>query len=208
MNKVIYILFLLFFLFPSVSAMTTLELLPYDVDVDPEQTFEIELYITPGEEIDTMAVDLITWDKEILDCISVTRGTLFNDSLIWIGGTINNSGGMLEGIVWGSQYPTSSPGSYATIAFKVKKDGYTNIVASKVGVARAGNDLEKKIINGCSVNSENLPVAPETKIKSDLNLIFIPIFIILFVVICIVIAYLRSKSGKKVEKDEKGDIFN
>jgi hypothetical protein len=207
MNKVIYILFLFFFLAPSVSAMTTLELLPYDVDVDQEQTFEIELYITPGEEIDTVAVDLITWDKEILDCISVTRGTLFNDSLIWIGGIINNSGGMLEGIVWGSQYPTSRPGSYATIAFKVKKDGYTSIVASKVGVARAGNDLEKKIINDCSVNSENLPVTTP-KIKSDLNLIFIPIFIILFVVVCIAIAYFRSKSGKKVEKDEKGDIFN
>jgi hypothetical protein len=210
MLKKIIALFLLILFFPSVSAITTLELLPHDIVVDTGQTFDIELYLTPGEEIDTVATDLITWDAGIIDCISIKQGELFNNSLVWIEGTIDNSTGKITNMVWGSQYPTSNPENYIILTFKSKKDGYANITVDSqhFGIARIGIDIECEIINNVVVVSGNPQVNPSFTLP--INEIYVLLIFIIIAVITTTIFLLlkKRKKPKNISENEKDDYFS
>ena len=205
MMKRIAPLILLLFLIPTISAKTTLEIKPSEISVDNGEIFNITLIISPEEEIDTVATDLITWNNNILECMSVKRETLFDDALIWIPGEINNEEGKIELMVWGSQIPTNIQGNYITISFKAIDEGETDILVDydEYGVARAGVEIDKEILNNCHVICG--AGASPLNIEIPQNLM---IYIISFIIIIsgiIIFIFLNKKVNKKSGDD---DIFN
>jgi hypothetical protein len=179
MKKILFIFILL--LFSSVaSATTTIEIQPSTLSVDPNDTFTITFYVIPGETIDTVATDLITWNPSILECIKIERGNLFETPTIWIKGTIQE--GKITNLCWASNVNTISPGIFVNITFKAKSSGITTIIINpeKYGVALEGTPLDRIILNDCEITvtgqtqppdnpPSNPPEEPETPDEPTTN---------------------------------------
>lgn len=139
------------------SFSTIASAIPCTTNLDPSQktanvgdVFDVVLYVTIVGEADTVAVDLITWNGNVLECTSIVQGDLFPDVLIWLPGTIGT--GQITGTVMASNIPISNKsGIYSTLTFKVKNTGDTTITLHDFGVARYGLPLDTNILGGCHI---------------------------------------------------------
>ena len=156
-------LVILLVLFSTVASAVpcTINLNPSEKNADNGDLFAVVLYVTVVGEADTVAVDLITWDADVLECTNIVKGDLFSDVIIWLRGTIQD--GSVTGSVMASNIPISDKsGIYSTLSFRVKNAGDTTITLHDFGVARAGEPLDVNILGGCHVIvlSSSPPVTP------------------------------------------------
>jgi len=133
------------------AASTTVQLIPGSKILQINETFVLTIKISPGTEVDTAGIDKMTWNKNVIDCLSVSQGNLFPEPLVWLPGRINNTAGKLEWQVIASNIPTTSTGTLCNITFKAKNPGISTISVETFGVARNGTDLPKHILNSCQV---------------------------------------------------------
>jgi hypothetical protein len=152
MKTVIVAFFLVSICFiPLASASTSVLVTPTTKVLTVGDTFTISLVVTPDQEVDTIAVDLLTWNNNVLDCIIVEKGNFFVNPLIWMQGNIHNDVGKLELMLMASSTPTKIPDILCNITFKAKNNGISVITIETFGVARNGTDLPKEILNSCQV---------------------------------------------------------
>ena len=208
----ISILFLLLFSAVVSAQDTTIEMHPPEITVDSGQTFNVSLFVTANQVVNTVATDLITWDKNVLECLSVRQGGLFPDTVIWIQGTINNENGTIKSMVWGSQLTTNSSGTFAILTFKAKS-GTTDIVIDpeNYGVANDGIALNRSILNACTVTVIGGSIFP-TNITVPPSFGYLIVFIILVIAIsAVVILFWRKRKKPKPRKrgipEKDDDIF-
>ena len=197
---------------PTISAKTNLELEPSTLDISSkEKTFNISLIVSPDVEIDTVATDLITWDKDIIECVSISKGDLFEDDLIWIPGTITKNG-TIEMMAWGSQIPTNAKGTFVELEFRAVGRGETDIVvdSDNYGVARIGEPIERDIINNCHIvstvaGSSNPDNPKPTVVDDNFQIPYVAIAIIAAIIIVIVAVYFVFRRSERVESDKSED---
>jgi len=162
-----------------------------------DEEFNVDIIVKPDQSIDTVAIETVTWDRDLLELVKVEQGNLFNGSLVWIDGDISK--GMLTGMCWGSEYSTDSMGKFATLVFKGKTDGYSMISLDEVGVASAGLDVPV-VKHGCYAM---VGTPEDVNLTGDNNgqPIQLPIFLIVTVIIIIlVLVYLLKIRGRKGSK--------
>jgi len=189
-----FVLFLLFFA-PVVSA-TDIFFTPHELSVEPGALFDVTIWVSPTETIDTVATDLIYWNPAVMECVSITHGDLFQETTIWIPGTIDNEKGNILNMVWASSTPVNNTsGTYVILGFKAKQATTTIVVAKeKCGVARIGVPVSFQIKNACVVN-----VGGSIGLLSldDATLYIIITAIIIFMIIVSTAVYVRLHPNKK-----------
>jgi len=205
MRKIILVVIILSALASVASAETTTKVgfEPKTMFVDTGEVFNVTINVEPSTEIDTFAIDNITWQPGTIDCLSVTQGTLFSESTLWISGGIQNANGCIKNICWGSATPTSSSGSYVVLTFKAIKGGYVDVEidGNSVGAARAGNAVTTEVSNKLAVSvtgstgflggAGNGPNTP----------LFLAIGIICVVGVLVAIVSIRRRKPKTQDKE-------
>lgn len=154
-------LIILFFICCSAlaSATTTVRITPTSKVLVVGETFNITLTVTPDQDVDTVGIDLLTWNKDVLDCISVQQGNLFPESLVWLGGKINNTAGKLEWMVVASNMPIHTENILCNITFRVKAPGISTIAIDQFAVARNGSSIPNHALNNCQITIDS-PYTP------------------------------------------------
>jgi hypothetical protein len=181
-------LIVFFLLILPTSSATIIAFEPSSLDIKAGTQESVIIHVDPTQAIDTVATDYIFWDANIVDCVGVQRGDLFNETTIWITGTIDNNKGTIKKMVWASATPTDEPGTFVTLVFYGKKDGTTKIIIndSDCGIARNGTDVAKTLYNACmvSVYGDGNPDNPLTAIPLPF-LIIIVAFIVVIIILAI-----------------------
>ena len=186
------VLILLFFA-PVVSA-TDIFFMPHELSVEANELFNVTIWVSPTETIDTVATDLLTWNPAVLECISIEHGDLFTETTIWIPGTIDNEKGQILNMVWASSTPANNSGVYVTMCFKAKQATTTLvIVKEQCGVARIGTPLSFDIKNACVVNVNGGSV----NIFSFDDAFCLITGVIIFLIALLTVVYLVSHRKKK-----------
>jgi hypothetical protein len=147
------IIFLILFSFIPIASATpaTLELTPPTINQKVGDQFIVIFYVNQNQDADTIASDLITWDPSILSLAKIEHGDIFENWIVWLKGNIDNVNGRATGIAGASDVPANTSGQWIILTFVAIGSGTTEITANHFGVARAGNDLDKKILNTCTV---------------------------------------------------------
>jgi len=198
----ILLIFLLFF--PVASAQTIVKFEPSTFTIDADETKSVNIEIVTDATIDTIATDYIHWDAKIMDCIGIQQGDFFNDSTIWIKGTIDNSKGEIRNMVWASRFPANASGTFVTLTFRGKKDGIVKITINETetGIARGGVDIAKTVQGICTVtvtgNPDSIPYSSSPFFIYVIALIAVLIFSLILVAIL-----RRPKKKKKLEEPEE-----
>lgn len=189
-RKIIYIiLFLFLFNINTVNANTVITIEYPKNHIEIGEIINLTIIVTPDREIDTVAIDSLTWNKDILELVSIKRENLFENTLIWINGTIDNDEGNLTRLCWGCNIPTSTKGKYITLTFKGKANGKSDISLNKIGVARAGEDIPLDIYN-CSITvGTGVSMMNKTEFK-------IPYFLFTTVIIILIVVFFFIKKRK------------
>jgi hypothetical protein len=139
-KTILFITLLLFFLsFTIVDAKTNMTISCPTGNQAVNDKINVTIIVKPDQEIDTVAIDLLSWDKKVLELEKIDKGNLFEDSPVWLKGTIDK--GTLTGVCWGCNIPTLSEGKYITLTFKCIANGKTLLSLDTVGVANAGLDV-------------------------------------------------------------------
>jgi len=145
---------------------TEVEFRPNVVSTTNLSRVTISLYIIPedGEEIDTVATDLVTFSQDKLEFVGsgVSWGNLFSDAMMKLDGDVDNEAGTVTGIVWGSFSDTSSPGYLYHMTFDVIGSGlaYVDVDFDELGIACDGRDMPKKITSNCTFYISEIPTPP------------------------------------------------
>jgi hypothetical protein len=211
--KYITISILLLFLFSAFASAqtTTIEITPPDITVESGHIFNITLYVSAEQLINTVATDLITYDKNVIECTNVQQGTLFPDTVIWIPARINNENGTLNNMVWGSQQGTTGSGAFCILTFR-GKTGSTSIVIDpeNYGVANAGVAVNRTILNSCTVTVSGGDGVDNTTPVLPMNItvpawLYPVAFIIIIIVVIVILAVFYLKKRKKQPKEKKGE---
>lgn len=172
-TKAILLVLMLFFsmlvFIQTVSAdsnYTELELTNY-ISCKVGERITVSLYVIPqtGTYIDTVATDEVLFTTSKLDFVGsgVTWGNLFQNAIFQLPGTVNEGGGKVTNIVWGTSIDDNTPGYMWNMTFDAVQAGYAyvNLTFSKVGVALDGNDKPKRIDSNCTIFiHEYIPEAP------------------------------------------------
>lgn len=213
MRRILLSLIIITMFLPIASAesITTVESVPNSITVNPNETFTIDIMVDPSDVIDTVAIDLVSWDSSLLQCLDLNKGGLFEESTVWIDGDINS--GNITNICWGSHASTDVTGKYITLTFKALKEGACNIVLDEVGIAHAGEPFDKDVTN-CQVTigagGSPDPIAPINEETGngeafEFELPEIPVFFVLGVII--IIAFVVIIMMVKKVKNPKDPSF-
>jgi len=204
-------LFALFVNIASGESITTIEAQPDQIEVTKDQEFEINLFVTLGEEINGIALNLSTWDSEIAKCIDVEQGNIFSEPLVWIPGkVIDNEKGIIEDIVISQKESVKNSGFLATIKFKAEKNGLFkfNIPPGEFDAAEVGVRMPTQVLSFSEEIVEETfePTKNDDKVTYPLNefAIFL-IFGVFAVIFIILLAGYRKKNISKSQ--EKGDML-
>ena len=165
-SKTLAILLILLLLLGSIpysvlgaGTVTNFELQPNNQTVAYNDTFYINIYVTPNGTIDTCAVDNLTFTSNVLAVQSITQGDLFGGTTMWIPYIeINNNSGYVKGILWTWTGQTNAPGVFCNITFKAINPGVGYINLTDYGVALAGIPYTCNITSNATVTVEGLSV--------------------------------------------------
>jgi hypothetical protein len=151
-KTIVFFLIASLFIIPLASAsQTTMQISPSSKVLEVGETFNLTITVKPGQEVDTVAIDLLKWNAGVIDCISVQKGDIFDNPVIWMSGKINNTAGKLQYMVMASNVPTTLEKQFCTIRFQAKRGGITTVSIQESGVARNGGALPKDILNSCQI---------------------------------------------------------
>lgn len=216
------LILLLILTFVSSASATTVEMIPNHVELEQGTQFIININVTPTQDVDTIASDLITWNPEILECIKVEQGSIFENYLVWIPGEIDNINGNLTGVCGASNIITDEPGKWIVLTFKGKSAGKTDITIEHLGIARNGTDLLKTIGDPVNVKItgpvdiikpvDNGTYEPEnnsqnTKTgKTDIPFL-LPFIGVIIIIIVVFWLYFANKRKRKPKSDDD-DMFS
>lgn len=168
------------------SAKIEMRCQPDVINIEIGETFSVDVVVKPDQKIDTVAIDIMSWDKNILEFVDVEKGNLFNNSLVWINGTGNV--GNYTSMCWGCDVPTDKEGIFARFTFKGIGNGTSVVSLNSVGAAFAGVSLK--------VLTENMTVRVGHDLK-ELPFFFIfSIVLISFFIVIIFVIKMRSKAHK------------
>jgi len=153
MKKIaVLILLLTFLLLAGTASAIKVEFQPNDYTVDVGEIFEVKLYVTEVSQFyETVATDLITYDPDVLELISVEHGDLFPFWLVWINGTIDNENGELRQICGASNISINHGGHYLTLTFKGLTDGFSYVTLEDLGIAFSGEDIQEGTLTPAEV---------------------------------------------------------
>lgn len=176
---------------PTITSTATEMLLDVkDGNISVNEEFKVDIIVKPNQEIDTVAIESLTWDSSLLELTKVEQGDLFNCSLVWMDGSIN--AGTLTGLCWGCDFPTAVSGKYATLTFRGKTDGYSMISLDDVGVARAGLNIPVVKYNCYALVGTPTLTPTETGNSEPVQIpIFLIVAIVLIIIVIVVIYLLR-----------------
>jgi len=147
---------------------TEVEFRPNVVSTTNTSRVTIGLYIIPedGEQIDTVATDLVTFSKDKLQFVGsgVSWGNLFNNAMMKLDGNVDNNAGTVTNIIWGSFSDTSSAGYMYHMTFDVVGSGlaYVDVDYDELGIAHDGIDMPKRINSNCTFYISEIPLPPST----------------------------------------------
>lgn len=145
--------------------------------------------------IDTVATNSISWDADALTCLSVEHGSLFNDTTIWLPGTINNLKGTIVNSLWASAQPTDVAGSYIMLSFRAKSSTSLSIDVSGCGIARNGTDVPKTVHDTCVVTVDGGSVLPD--VADNQTMLYVIILFCIVLGICVIVALLSRRKKKE-----------
>ena len=152
---------------------TEVEFRPNIVTTTNTSRVTISLYIIPeqGEQIDTVATDLVTFSQDKLQFVGsgVSWGNLFNDAMMKLDGEVDNTAGTVTNIIWGSFSDTGSPGYLYHMTFDIIGTGmaYVDVDYDELGVACDGIDMPKKITSNCTFYISEIPLPPSVTANVD-----------------------------------------
>lgn len=202
MRRVVLIVLLLTMIASTVQASTEMFLESNKNNISIGEQFEVQVIVKPDIDIDTVAIDKMSWDSDVLEFLGMTQGNLFSCSLVWIKGSAN--GGNYAGMCWACGTPTSTQGILATFTFEALTNGTSAISLDEVGIVRAGEPIHP-VIRNCSIAVGSV-FKPQDATSKQSKTIEIPIYFIasiLIVVIVIVgvILYKRRVKFPQYPKD-------
>ena len=201
-TKIVILFFFMLTLSMTVaSANPTMKLQNNNSVIDTGEQFDIIAYATTDTMLDTLAIEIMTFDGEHIECIDITRGDFFPDDTVWIPGKIEKH--RVTGVAWGAiNEKDSGQGVFATYTFLAKQPGTLEIKIKEAGAAFGGNIIPIDTEN-CYVTIEGEPYVPTSQSDSlDMPLIGISALILVAVVI-VLIVYPRIKKRKKQSDEEE-----
>jgi len=93
------------------------DIYPDVIYADTGDEIRITISVDPEDSINTACFDDLSWDKQMLNLKYVSRGDLFSERFIWIDNIDEYE------FTWGSRYPTTEKGDFATFVFEVIGEG-------------------------------------------------------------------------------------
>jgi len=207
---VLTILLSLSFVALASATEVTIQAKPDQQKITAGQQFIVDLYVTPGQDIDAVAINLSAWDPNLAEVVSITPGNLFTQNTIWVPGqTIDNQKGTIQNIIWGSSESTSSPGIFAKITFKAKQNGnfIFNIPPQGFDAASIGQRLPTKILS-TSTSIEKTGISANGNNISNEEAILIIGLIIVMVAMMVTFILKRKKEMKIKPKEEEASTDN
>jgi hypothetical protein len=130
---------------------TEFEILPNSTDVKNGTQVTFSLYVTgqTDQAYDTIGMDIIQFNASCMQFVGtgVTQGDLFSNSVVWIDGDVDNTGGYINDSVWGNQFDvTNNDGYYCNMTFNTTAvgAGWVNIVDMTVALTPdGGGDVQE-----------------------------------------------------------------
>ena len=130
---------------------------PENISVFVGDKFDINITINPNENIvDTVSVELINFTAGIINCTNIEWGDFFDDNVINIEGTINNTAGNITTIAWATiSHPTNQTGTFVTLTFEAINNGtaYIEIDDSEEILGYASIPLDFVVLGNATINS-------------------------------------------------------
>ena len=145
MRRALIILFLLIATAVTVSANNEIMCNSDDNNILTGDLVKISVIVKPEQDIDTVAINRMSWNPEILEFVSVEKGDLFGCSLVYFEGNVTS--GSYAGFCWACNNPTDEQGVLASFSFRTLRNGSTEISLDDVGVACAGRSLPLNMSN-------------------------------------------------------------
>jgi len=142
-------------------------------DLNVGDTFTVHLYVELNEIADTIAFGSIQekgiiWDGDILNCINITKGDIFDTTIFWMEPKVDNDEGWADEFVWGGPSEGSdNNGVFAILEFEMVGEGSTYLYIDDFGVARAGEALPVEVTGGVSINGGEPPEDPPEEPPDD-----------------------------------------
>ena len=174
----------------TVQASSEVSLISNKPSVSIGEQFEVSVIVKPEGYIDTVAIDKMSWDSDVLEFLGMSQGTLFNCSLVWMEG--NAGKGNYVGLCWACGTPTNKQGILATFTFKALMDGASEISLGGVGIACAGTTISPITYNCSIAVGSGIKPQDEKAMKIPIYL-FASIILVIIVIISILLMKRRGK---------------
>lgn len=179
------------------SALSTIELIREDIEkIETGDTFEVVASATASTQIDTIAIDTLEYNGDIIECIKVEQGNYFKNDTFWLEGEIKKD--KVKNVVWGSSIPDTGEGVFVTYTFKAKTDGTTLLRIVDAGMASAGEDI--------SLETEDLSVIVGSGVFKPMGTNDIPFNLalgIIGIIVAVIVATLIIMNRDKLLKPKK-----
>lgn len=162
MKKFLFVFLFLILLFSlHTSGANTVGIEPVTSIVPLNATISVDIVISPFEEIAGAQCNL-SFDKDVLQAITVTNGNLFEywaDDILPNFTVIDNDAGRIHHIVAFSRNATNESGVFATVVFKAIGTGTSNLTLFNVSVSdEGGNETDVDITHGSIIVDGSAPV--------------------------------------------------
>ncbi|MEM1550302.1 MAG: cohesin domain-containing protein [Candidatus Bathyarchaeia archaeon] len=155
---VIVILGIVFLLTSANAQIVTVYIETDRMDVYPSETFSANIIVDPGEK-GISAVDIIlSFNPEILEALSINKGSLLGKNVIELFNEINNTEGVIRYVAArvGPTIPPTPKEVLITITFRVRQDVEpinTTLIITNIGIADEKNsDIEDIAIGNATIS--------------------------------------------------------
>jgi hypothetical protein len=133
----------------------------------------LSIYVTPQlyYPIDTVSTDLITFPPNLLQCVDIEWGDLFETKTVTILGTIDNINGTITDMVWGSVTETEEPGYFANLTFEIISGGKGEVIidSDECIVAYESISMPKQITHNTTLDFETIRFSNEYPVNTTVN---------------------------------------
>lgn len=127
--------------------LNTIEVFPSSFVVETGEEFIVGFRLSLITEVGAAAIDKLTWNPDVIECIGTSPGDMFPTWVIYMSGNINNTEGILKYLVIASTTPANGTGILFNVTFRAKQPGTTTIDIIEFGIAHAGFMIPHKILN-------------------------------------------------------------
>jgi hypothetical protein len=195
------ILIILLLLFSMTASASQVIYSPEEITVDKHEYFDIDIIISPTQSIDTIGINKISWNSDIIVLDKIKKGTFYLNPLVWIEGTRGKNN--LTFMCMASQETKETQGILATLTFRAREDGTTYITSDSddIDLVISGNRLHDISVKNCKVIVGS-GLYPSTEMDLDFSILYIIIFLPILVAIVLFI-FIRRKKRVPVEQNRE-----